>query len=171
MPVIEHRATYPSPVGPVHVAATGAGLVRVCIGTVGDAGKVGAQQDGPYFSKLFKLFDRYFAGREVAFDVSLDTGGSEFQEGVWAALRGVPYGKVVTYGELARLAGRPGAARAVGGACAKNPVPIIVPCHRVVPASGGVGRFSAGPDSGAGVRIKKALLRQEGAPTAILDAP
>jgi methylated-DNA-[protein]-cysteine S-methyltransferase len=82
-----------------------------------------------------------------------------FEREVLNALREIPLGEVLTYGEVARKLGRPRAARAVGGACARNPVPIIIPCHRVVPASGGLGNYSGG----AGSRTKVAILAKEGA--------
>jgi methylated-DNA-[protein]-cysteine S-methyltransferase len=91
--------------------------------------------------------------------VPIDLGGLPgFQRKVLSVLRDVPRGEVRTYGWLARRAGHPGAARAAGGAMARNPVPILIPCHRVVPASGGIGNF------GLGAAMKRALLRSEGAP-------
>lgn len=89
----------------------------------------------------------YLGGRLDALDdLSVDPGGTEFQRRVWAALRQVPSGTTVTYGEMAADLGRPGAARAVGRAVATNPVWLVIPCHRVVPAGGGVGGYAGGPD-------------------------
>ena len=88
----------------------------------------------------------YLEGEPVALDawaVDVSEGGS-FSRRVWEVLRRVPRGTTVTYGELARRAGVPGAARAVGTAMARNPLPLFVPCHRVVPASGGLGAYSGG---------------------------
>jgi methylated-DNA-[protein]-cysteine S-methyltransferase len=100
---------------------------------------------------------RYFAGGRVAFRFPLASGrGTPFQRAVWRALRRIPYGEVRTYGWVARAIGRPGAARAVGGACGANPWPIVVPCHRVV-ASNGLGGYSAG------LEWKRLLLGIEGA--------
>jgi methylated-DNA-[protein]-cysteine S-methyltransferase len=93
--------------------------------------------------------------RDLAVDLSR---ASEFTRAVYRTLRRVEPGEVVTYGELARRAGRPGASRAVGRAMATNPVPLIVPCHRVLPANGGVGQYGAG-----GPAVKARLLRIEGA--------
>ena len=76
---------------------------------------------------------------------------------VWKALKRVPAGQTITYGELAKRAGYPGAARAVGSAVACNPLPVVIPCHRVVPASGGIGKYSAK----GGVRRKRELLDME----------
>lgn len=99
--------------------------------------------------------EEYFAGRRRSFDLPLDPKGTAFQKQVWQALGRVPFGTSVTYGELAAAAGRPGAARAVGGAVGKNPILILIPCHRVL-AKDGIGGFSAGLDR------KRILLALEG---------
>ena len=97
----------------------------------------------------------YFAGTGRKFSVRLAPAGTPFQLAVWAALRRIPYGEVRTYGEVARMIGRPKAVRAVGGACHNNPVIIITPCHRVVAANNGTGGF------GAGLENKRKLLAIE----------
>jgi AraC family transcriptional regulator of adaptative response/methylated-DNA-[protein]-cysteine methyltransferase len=93
---------------------------------------------------------------ELPLELSLDLVGTPFQARVWAALRAIPRGEVRTYGAVARAVGAPRAARAVGSACGANPVAIVVPCHRVVPAGGGVGSYAYGADR------KRLLLRREG---------
>ena len=99
----------------------------------------------------------YFEGRQRDFAVLLDLSGLRlFQQRVLAALLQVPYGEVVSYGELAALAGYPGAARAVGSAMRDNPLAIVIPCHRVVPGSGALGGFGGRPD------LKRRLLAIEG---------
>ena len=112
--------------------------------------------------RIARQLDEFFAGRRTEFDVAVDltvADLSDFQRHVLATARAeVPYGETVTYGELAELAGRPGAARAVGTAMARNPVPLFVPCHRVV-AAGGIGGYGGGP---AGIALKRALLDLEG---------
>lgn len=85
----------------------------------------------------------YLAGRRRGFSVALDPHGSPFEARVWAALLAIPYGETLTYGEVARRVGKPDATRAVAGACGRNPLPIVIPCHRVV-ARNGLGGFSAG---------------------------
>ena len=90
-------------------------------------------------------------------DLTVDLRGTPFQRAVWAALREIPPGRTATYAEVAAAIGRPGAARAVARACAANPVALAVPCHRVVPASGGTGGWRWG------AARKRALLAQEGA--------
>jgi methylated-DNA-[protein]-cysteine S-methyltransferase len=100
----------------------------------------------------------YFAGSKDSFaDVELDLDdATPFRRAVVAALRGVPWGEVVSYGELAALAGHPNAQRAVGSVCAHNPFPLVVPCHRVV-AADGIGQYGA-----SGVEYKRRLLELEG---------
>jgi AraC family transcriptional regulator of adaptative response/methylated-DNA-[protein]-cysteine methyltransferase len=95
-------------------------------------------------------------GRVPTQDLPLDVQGTAFQRRVWEELRRIPAGEVRTYGEVAEAIGAPRAHRAVGSACGANPVPIVVPCHRVVPASGGVGNYGLGPAR------KVELLRREG---------
>ena len=97
------------------------------------------------------------AGDPAPVDIPLDITGTAFQRRVWEALRHIPYGEVRTYGEIAELIGSPNAVRAVGTACGSNPVAIVVPCHRVVPKSGGVGNYGFGPAR------KRVLLAREGA--------
>ena len=107
---------------------------------------------------LAERIEAYFDGCEVDFgDVVIDVGdATRFSRAVTAALRAVPYGTVLTYGELAALAGHPGASRAVGSFCARNRFPLVVPCHRVV-AAGGVGPYGS-----LGAAYKRALLALEG---------
>jgi len=97
----------------------------------------------------------YFAGERRRFDLSLAPRGTEFQRRVWRALREIPYGKTISYGELARRIGNPSASRAVGLANGANPLPIIVPCHRVIGADGTLTGF------GGGLPIKRKLLALE----------
>ena len=104
--------------------------------------------------RTLRELNEYFAGTRRNFSVRIEAEGTPFQLAVWAAIRSIPYGKVRTYGELARMIGRPKAVRAVGGACHANPVPVITPCHRVV-AANGPGGF------GAGLENKRRLLAIE----------
>jgi AraC family transcriptional regulator of adaptative response/methylated-DNA-[protein]-cysteine methyltransferase len=100
---------------------------------------------------------RRLAGRAPAVELPLDVQGTAFQRAVWEELRRIPLGETRTYGEVAAAIGAPRAVRAVGTACGANPVAVVVPCHRVVPASGGVGNYGGGPAR------KRALLKSEGA--------
>jgi methylated-DNA-[protein]-cysteine S-methyltransferase len=97
-------------------------------------------------------------GARLELPVDLRLTGAPFRRTVLEQLRDVPYGETVSYGELAARAGNPRAARAVGTACARNPVPIVVPCHRVLPSTGKLGAYAGGPER------KRALLTLEGAP-------
>ena len=100
--------------------------------------------------------NKYFRGIPTDLTLKLDLHGSDFQKRVWKSLLNIPYGKTASYKDIAAMIGAPYAIRAVGGACGKNPVPIIVPCHRVISADGNLGGYSGG------LRIKKALLKLEG---------
>lgn len=111
-------------------------------------------------SGLVRDVTRYFAGERVEFEGDLDfTEGTPFQRRVWQTALKATYGRVMTYAGVALEMGRPGAERAVAGALARNPLPLIVPCHRVVRSDGGMGGFSAP----GGVAMKEAMLRLEGA--------
>jgi len=91
-----------------------------------------------------KQFDEYFNGVRHEFDLPMRPHGTDFQKKVWECLRAIPYGETITYGQLAALIGKPGASRAVGNANGRNPLPLIIPCHRVVASGGGLGGFSCG---------------------------
>jgi methylated-DNA-[protein]-cysteine S-methyltransferase len=111
--------------------------------------------------RLARWLDEFFEGRRTELDAPVDLAAadlSELQRHILLTVRAeVPYGETATYGEVAELAGRPGAARAVGTAMARNPVPLLVPCHRVV-AANGIGGYGGGPE---GIALKRALLDLE----------
>jgi methylated-DNA-[protein]-cysteine S-methyltransferase len=88
----------------------------------------------------------YFAGELTGFDLPLAPSGTDFQQRVWAALREIPYGRTVSYAELAVAVGRPGAARAVGAANGRNPIAIVIPCHRVIGSAGALTGYGGGLD-------------------------
>ncbi|WP_414938920.1 methylated-DNA--[protein]-cysteine S-methyltransferase [Amycolatopsis sp. cmx-11-51] len=113
----------------------------------------------PVFVETEKQLKEYFAGQRKDFDLPLSFGGTEFQRMVWKSLRGIPYGETVSYGRLADRLGRPTASRAVGLANGKNPMGIIVPCHRVVGSTGDLTGY------GGGIERKRQLLdfEREGA--------
>ena len=98
----------------------------------------------------------YCAGERQVFDLPLDPAGTQFQKKVWAALRDIPFGEVRSYADLARAVNCPRGFRAVGGANARNPLPILIPCHRVIGADGGLGGYLGG------AALKRALLEGEG---------
>jgi methylated-DNA-[protein]-cysteine S-methyltransferase len=104
------------------------------------------EPDPEPFTEVIRQLTEYFAGRRTRFDLPVTLAGTEFQRTVWAALRAIPYGETVSYGELADRLGRPTASRAVGLANGKNPIGIIVPCHRVVGANGDLTGYGGGLD-------------------------
>ena len=119
--------------------------------------KIKLIKDDKPFVGLCKQLDSYFSGKAVNWKMPLDIiAGTDFQRLVWAALRRIPYGKTITYGRLAQEIGRPAASRAVGAANGANPIPIVIPCHRVVAGNGKLGGYSGG------LSIKQALLQLEG---------
>ena len=112
--------------------------------------------DAAPFRAAIAQLEEYFAGKRRRFDLPLAPRGTEFQRRVWRALTEIPYGQTLSYGELARRIARPSASRAVGLANGANPLPIIVPCHRVIGADGSLTGF------GGGLPIKRKLLALEG---------
>ena len=147
--------TVDSPVGALLLAATPKGLVRVAY-DIEDHDRVLdtlAQRLSPRVLRAPKrldaaarALDEYFGGRRQAFDLPLDLSLSRgFRQLVQRHLPEIGYGQTRTYGQVAALVGNPKAVRAVGTACATNPLPLVVPCHRVLPASGGPGRYVGGP--------------------------
>ena len=119
-----------------------------------------ASTDGVLGDAVVQLRE-YFAGRRTTFELTLAPIGSAFQKAVWQRLREIPYGETISYGELARRVGNPKAARAVGAANGANPLPIVVPCHRVIGADGSLTGFAFGED------LKRRLLEHEGRARAI----
>lgn len=152
-----------SPFGTLGIAASSRGVVEVDLGGV--VAKHGAEDDPAareILDQAVQQFSEYFAGERKEIEVPIDPdvekmlAGDSFRARALTALREIPYGEVVSYGELAERAGSPRAARAAGTACATNPLAIIVPCHRVVPAGGGIGSYGGGED------MKRELLALEG---------
>lgn len=111
------------------------------------AGKLGEVKEKKKRSVAFKELREYFEGKRKLFTVKVEfLWGTMFQKKVWKALLKVRYGKTKTYSDIAQAIQHPQALRAVGSAVAQNPVPILVPCHRIVPRKGGIGNFQAGPE-------------------------
>ncbi len=162
-----YYTTMESPFGPLTLVATPMGLCRVGLPGEGRAAleewlarwvePAPLEENPAALSAAVAQLREYFSRLRRGFDLPLDLRGTPFQQQVWAELRKVPYGQTVSYGELARRVGRPGAARAVGQAVGANPIPIIVPCHRVVGADNSLVGY------GGGLEVKVALLRLEGA--------
>jgi methylated-DNA-[protein]-cysteine S-methyltransferase len=151
----------PSPVGSLFVAATPRGLCRISYSPEGQdeelARLFGVRVLRAPLDDVRRELDEYFTGRRRAFDLPLDLRVAPFHELVLHELARVPYGRLETYGSLARKVGRPRAARAVGSAMNRNPIPIVLPCHRIVGSSGSLTGYAGG------LHIKRALLELEGA--------
>ena len=111
----------------------------------------------PLLSRAAEQLEEYFAGGRSVFDLPLNPAGSPFRLRVWSQMRRIPFGQTMSYGALAKRLGT--AARAVGGACGANPIPILIPCHRVLAGGGRIGGYSGG----RGVDTKRFLLALEGA--------
>jgi methylated-DNA-[protein]-cysteine S-methyltransferase len=145
------HVTVPSPVGPLTIVAQSgkiAGLYMDAQRHAPDAasfGLPGDPADEPFAAAAAQLA-AYFDGELTEFDLPLSPAGTEFQLRVWEGLRAIPYGETVSYGELARRLGNPSASRAVGLANGKNPISIVVPCHRVIGANGGLTGYGGGLD-------------------------
>jgi methylated-DNA-[protein]-cysteine S-methyltransferase len=141
--------TIGSPVGPLTLVAAGgalAGLYMEAQRHLPGAAAFGAPGDpaGSPFAAAARQLDAYFTGELTRFDLELEPEGTPFQRMVWAALRAIPYGQTVTYGQLAAGLGAPGSSRAVGLANGKNPISIVVPCHRVVGSDGSLTGYGGG---------------------------
>jgi len=149
--------TVSTPLGDITAVADAEGLTQVIL--AGDDGSVLAEatEGGPIVDAAAQQLAEYFAGERMAFDVPLAPQGTEFQQTVWKALGDVPFGTTATYGEIARAIGQLTATRAVGAANGRNPIPIIIPCHRVIGASGELTGYSGG----GGIETKRRLLDHE----------
>lgn len=148
--------------GWVGILSSSAGLLRTtllqpsekrALDSLGINGAIPAKRQ---FEDLIRRFQNYFSGKRIDFPDKLDLSeATPFQRSVWDAARRIPYGQTESYGWIARKTGKPGAARAMGQALGKNPLPIIVPCHRVISSDGNLGGFTGG------LAMKKRLLALE----------
>lgn len=144
-----------SPIGPLMLVAEGTALVAIEFGETAPPA-----QDSDGGSALLRAaqeqLQEYFAGRRRHFDLPLALRGTDFQRQVWSALRSIPWGSTRSYGDIARAIGRPRAVRAVGAANGANPLPIVLPCHRVIGAGGALTGYAGG------LARKRRLLALEG---------
>lgn len=138
-----------TPVGVLRLTAAGGKLTGIAL-----TGAAGENEPDAATDRAAAQLLEYFDGKRKEFSLETAPQGTPFQRAVWEKLAEVPFGKVVTYGDLARAIGRPSACRAVANAVGKNPLLIVLPCHRVV-AANGLGGFTGG------ISVKRALLRQE----------
>jgi methylated-DNA-[protein]-cysteine S-methyltransferase len=144
-------------VGPLTIAGDGETVtnLRMADQSHPPSGQSDWREDPRCFEAVVVQLEEYFAGERTIFDLAMRLEGTAFQRAVWRALTEIPYGETCSYGEVAHRVGRPGAARAVGVANGHNPVGIIVPCHRVIGASGALVGY------GGGVQRKQVLLQLE----------
>lgn len=149
-----HESVIDSPVGPLLLVATEDALTRIDFG--GESGGRGETGRAPILALAKRELGDYFRGKLREFTVPLAPEGTAFQRDVWNALLALPFGATTTYGEIAQRIGRPAAVRAVGAANGANPIPIIIPCHRVIGRDGSLTGY------GGGIAIKQFLLRLEG---------
>lgn len=148
-----------SPIGRIEVAGDGAAVVSLSIECDGMLPHDGLPETpDPVVDTAVAQLEQYFAGTRRDFDVPVSLTGTEFQRAVWTQIAGLDFGATASYGDLGRGFGRATAGRAVGGAVGANPVPIIVPCHRVLGSSGAITGYSGG----AGILTKSWLLTHEG---------
>ncbi len=136
-----HNALYVSPIGPLEVIGTEAGIRLIEFTHRKD---IPAGPPAPCLKECFRQLDEYFEGKRRTFSLRLDLRGTPFQKKVWGELLKVPFGRTVAYRDIAEGLGNPRATRAVGGANHRNPVSIVVPCHRVVGADGGLTGYGGG---------------------------
>lgn len=161
-----YTTTVDSPCGPLHCLVDEAGsVVRIEFENGREKQRLAREmesrgirllEDGDRTAEVRRQLEEYFAGRRQTFDLPLAAEGTPFEKTVWEELRRIPFGETRSYAEIARAIGRPGAARAVGRANGANPIPVVVPCHRVIGADGSLTGFGGGLDA------KAQLLELEG---------
>ena len=151
-----NQIVVPSPIGHLLISAQDGRLVQLRVLEAGEQPTLSGNSGDPVLDEAKRQLAQYFAGERKAFDLPLTLHGTAFEMAVWQQLRDIPFGKIMSYGELAERLGKPSASRAVGGACARNPLLVVVPCHRVVAALGKLTGFAAG------MAAKRTLLAHEG---------
>ena len=167
-----YYTSFPTPIGRIYLAGTSKGLCRVSWGYRSEKDFVREVRSLPpnasrvvrsivkgdlHFAGIKNDIKKYLSGQPVSFKkYALVLEGTVFQKKVWRVLADIQYGKVLTYKEVAKKIGFPGASRAAGSACGKNELPILIPCHRVISSDGSLGGFSGG------LRLKRYLLELEG---------
>lgn len=141
-----HYATTESPIGELLVLGDGAAVHSLLMNGDGDfdARKVELTRDQDAYADAIAQLGEYFAGERDVFDLDLRPSGTDFQRAVWSALAEIPFGETRSYGEIAAVVGRPKAARAVGMANNRNPIAVVVPCHRVIGANGAMVGYAGG---------------------------
>ncbi|MBI3398564.1 MAG: methylated-DNA--[protein]-cysteine S-methyltransferase [Deltaproteobacteria bacterium] len=162
-----YYTSFSTPIGKIYLAATSKGICRASWGYRNEKEfikEVRSQRseissivkDDMYFSDIKNGILKYLSGKPISFRYKINLRGTDFQKKVWRVLSDIPYGKVLTYKQVAEKIGMPKAVRAVGSACGANDLLIIIPCHRIIASNGGLGGFSGG------LWLKRHLLKLEG---------
>ena len=154
---LTYYRTFDSPIGILTLAGEGDSLTNLVLEDVAHPpdDRRGWVEDPTAFCEVAEQLHDYFAGERTEFDVAVRPAGTDFQRVVWDALKKIPYGETRSYGDIASAIGRPGASRAVGLANGRNPIAIIIACHRVIGADGSLTGY------GGGLKVKQALLDLE----------
>ncbi|AFA47254.1 methylated-DNA-[protein]-cysteine S-methyltransferase Ogt [Acetobacterium woodii DSM 1030] len=150
---MEHGYCYETQLGKIVLTENGKAITRLIFSEVLPEGVI--DQETPLLKKASQQLDEYFSGQRQSFDLPLQPQGTDFQQKVWKALQDIPYGEVCSYKAIAQAIGNEKACRAVGGANNRNPISIIIPCHRVIGANGDLVGY------GGGIELKKQLLALE----------
>ena len=154
----QYYTNYDSPIGTLTIVGSSAAITAIHFANEGFIPPAGVIASQPELQAAIDQLGAYFRGELREFDLTLAASGTPFQMETWRALRTIAWGTTITYGELALRIGRPNASRAVGAANGKNPIPIVIPCHRVIGADGKLTGF------GGGLRVKQHLLDLERRP-------
>ena len=148
---MKYALAYESPIGRLWFAEENGALTDLSFRSILDA----KEQETPLLKRAAEQLSEYFSGKRFEFDLPLDLRGTPFQKSVWSALRDIPYGETRSYKDIACAVGKPTACRAVGSANNKNPISILIPCHRVIGADGSLVGY------GGGLDVKSTLLALE----------
>jgi methylated-DNA-[protein]-cysteine S-methyltransferase len=150
--MITYSGYYNSPFGMLRIITSDTVVLGIDFTDLKGASK----EDSPVIMKeTIRQLDEYFSGKRKIFSLKVELKGTDFQKSIWNAMSKIPYGKTASYKDLAVMAGKPKAARAVGGACHRNPIGIVLPCHRVIGSDGSLTGF------GSGLDLKEKLLNHE----------
>ena len=155
--IVRNELVVDSPVGKLRLSASQKGLIAIDVKAT--YSKLATKPDGraqEILAETRKQLTQYFAGDRKQFDIPLDLRGTPFQVKAWKTLTRIPFGKTISYAEQAKAMRNGKAFRAVGSANGKNPIPIVVPCHRVIASDGGLGGYSLG------LKMKRQLMKLEG---------
>ena len=155
--IVRNELVMETPVGKLRLVASNKGLTAIDVKAT--YSKLATKPDGraqEILAEARKQLAQYFAGDRKKFDIPLDLRGTPFQVKAWKTLTRIPFGKTISYGEQAKAMRNGKAFRAVGSANGKNPIPIVVPCHRVIASDGGLGGYSLG------LKMKRQLMKIEG---------